>query len=162
MKMLGKERLESDVFFSSSSAWRNSVIPSITRILVAFTSCFNPRKWISQDGFLLLFGKLSHVVISFFFLSLSFLFLHQGKKVVLSPGHERIRNVKRKGKRKLFDCDFHLSPQLPVLYTRFLGRASRETSLLLVAARRKQTSTYYVDAHAITVIINGLRVKRST
>ena len=71
MKMLGKERLESDVFFSSSSAWRNSVIPSITRILVAFTSCFNPRKWISQDGFLLLFGKLSHVVISFLFFSLS-------------------------------------------------------------------------------------------
>ena len=102
MKMLGKERLESDVFFSSSSAWRNSVIPSITRILVAFTSCFNPRKWISQDGFLLLFGKLSHVVISFFFslsLSLSFLFLHRGKKVVLSPGHERT-DTKRKTKRK--------------------------------------------------------------
>lgn len=48
---------------------------------------------------------------------------------------------------------FSSLPQLPVLYQ--VSGTSRPTR----AARRKQTSTYYVDAHAITVIINGLRVK---
>lgn len=135
--------MESDAFFLFFFASRNSVIPNITRILVAFTSCFNPEE---MD----LAGRVSCYLGNY----RSDFFLPRRKKkkksVVLSLEYGNgYTKRKTKRKRKFFDAIF-ISCRNYRYYTRFLGRAD-----LLVPRRGNR---HYVDAHAITVIINASRI----
>lgn len=130
------------LFFFFFFASRNSVIPNITRILVAFTSCFNPEE---MD----LAGRVSCYLGNY----RSDFFLPRRKKkkksVVLSLEYGNgYTKRKTKRKRKFFDAIFISCRNYQVSGT---SRPTRATT-------RKQTSTYYVDAHAITVIINASRI----
>lgn len=100
------ERLESDVFFlflffffclAKLCYPEYNAHPSRFHILL-----YNPRKWISQDGFLLL-GKLSSWFLSFFFFFLSF----TEKKSGTFSGIKRTDTKRKtKRKRKFFDAIF--------------------------------------------------------